>query len=289
MIEQGIYFALGCVITALAALMFAPVFWNRALRLTRQRLQLQIPGSMQEIYAERDQLRAEFAVERLRLEQSSRRVQAGKDHDMAEIGRQTMEASRATEERDAARRSEQAHEEAAATLREQLDKRDAEVAELRAKIEAESSPSVAVADGSTSPSNSDSGRAPAVDPARNLLALDDAQRRVRALEQEVSALQAALEAAREREKSAYLQNSLRAEKSRLSDRVTTDRIERLQAENTALQGALAAVHNAPADGATADGGLRDSIHALGLAVAAMTREAKENGTEPASKQNADVY
>lgn len=94
MIEQSIYFALGCIITALLALGFAPIFWHRALRLTRQRLRLQVPLSMQEIVAERDQLRAEFAVERVRLEQTVDRIQATKAADMAEIGRRTVEASR---------------------------------------------------------------------------------------------------------------------------------------------------------------------------------------------------
>lgn len=101
-IEQGIYFALGCFLTALVALLFAPVFWRRALRLTRQRLQLQIPLSMQEILAERDELRAEFAVDRVRLEQVLAEAQAKADALMAECGRQTMatdalESERATQ------------------------------------------------------------------------------------------------------------------------------------------------------------------------------------------------
>jgi chromosome segregation ATPase len=90
LIEQGIYFALGCIITALAALMFAPLFWRRALRLTRKRLQLQIPLSMQEIRAEHDQLRATFAVERLRIEQAADKIRATKAADMAEIGRRDV-------------------------------------------------------------------------------------------------------------------------------------------------------------------------------------------------------
>lgn len=93
MIEQSLYFALGCIVTALAALAFAPLFWRRALRLTRARLQLQVPLSMQEILAERDQLRAEFAVKHLELEQAMEKVRAGKTRDMAAIGRQSVAAT----------------------------------------------------------------------------------------------------------------------------------------------------------------------------------------------------
>lgn len=99
MIEQGIYFALGCFLTALVALLFAPVFWRRALRLTRQRLQLQIPLSMQEILAERDELRAEFAVERVRIEQDLAAAQAKADALMAECGRRTVATDKLEEER----------------------------------------------------------------------------------------------------------------------------------------------------------------------------------------------
>lgn len=99
MIEQGIYFALGCFLTALVALLFAPVFWRRALRLTRQRLQLQIPLSMQEILAERDELRAEFAVERVRIEQDLADARAKADVLMAESGRRIVAADRLEEER----------------------------------------------------------------------------------------------------------------------------------------------------------------------------------------------
>ena len=106
MIEQSIYFALGCIVTALLALGFAPIFWSRALRLTRKRLQLQVPLSMQEILADRDQLRAGFAVERLRLEQAMERIKETKAADMAAIGRLTVAAARHAEEIAALRRIE---------------------------------------------------------------------------------------------------------------------------------------------------------------------------------------
>jgi chromosome segregation ATPase len=89
-IEQGIYFGLGCAVAGLCALGFAPLWWARAIRLTRQRLQVQIPVSMREIMADRDHLRAEFAVERRKLEQAMERVRATKAADMGELGRRAV-------------------------------------------------------------------------------------------------------------------------------------------------------------------------------------------------------
>jgi DNA repair exonuclease SbcCD ATPase subunit len=86
-------FALGFLVAGLAALAFAPAFWQRANRLTRRQLEMQIPLSVQEILAERDQLRAEFAVERCRLEQQV--DQLGQRHaaHLAAMGRQAARIS----------------------------------------------------------------------------------------------------------------------------------------------------------------------------------------------------
>ncbi len=69
MIEQSLYFSLGFLVAALLALAILPAFWRRAYRLTRRDIEATLPLSPQEIAAERDQLRARFAVERRQLEQ----------------------------------------------------------------------------------------------------------------------------------------------------------------------------------------------------------------------------
>ncbi len=84
-------FALGFLVAGLAALAFAPAFWQRANRLTRRRLEMQIPLSVQEILAERDQLRAEFAVERCRLDQRAEQLVHRHAADLAELGRQATQ------------------------------------------------------------------------------------------------------------------------------------------------------------------------------------------------------
>jgi len=132
--EQTIYFALGCVITALAALAFAPFFWRRALRLTRARLQLQVPLSMQEILAERDQLRAEFAVERLRAEQMVERIRASKTRDMAVIGRERIASAAMADEIAALRRLEQSQEREIRFLMDDLAAAQAEAGALKVEL-----------------------------------------------------------------------------------------------------------------------------------------------------------
>ena len=81
------YFALGFLVAGLFALMFLPAFWRRALRISMRRLQMLAPMSMEEVFAERDLLRAEFAVRERRFEQSMEAVQASRANDLATIGR----------------------------------------------------------------------------------------------------------------------------------------------------------------------------------------------------------
>lgn len=80
-------FALGFLVAALLSLLFLPAVQRRAARLSARRLQMQLPLSMEEIVAERDQLRAEFAVERRRMEQKLEAAAIAEADHMGEIGR----------------------------------------------------------------------------------------------------------------------------------------------------------------------------------------------------------
>ncbi len=81
------YFALGFLVAGLIALLSLPAFWRRALRLSMRRLQMLAPMSKEEVIAERDLLRAEFAVRERRLEQEMEAVKAAKADDLVAIGR----------------------------------------------------------------------------------------------------------------------------------------------------------------------------------------------------------
>ena len=70
MIEPIMYFGLGFLAATLLALIIMPFVHGRAERLTTRRLEAAIPVSMAEIQADKDQLRAEFAMSTRRLEMS---------------------------------------------------------------------------------------------------------------------------------------------------------------------------------------------------------------------------
>ena len=71
LIEQAMIFLLGFLGAGLLALAVAPAFWRRAERLSIRRLEMLMPLSPREVVAERDALRADFAIEARRLEQAA--------------------------------------------------------------------------------------------------------------------------------------------------------------------------------------------------------------------------
>src|SRR5208337_4906335 len=82
------YFALGFLIAGLIMLMAMPAFWRRAMRLSMRRLQLLAPLTREDAIAERDLLRAEFALRERVLEQRMDAMQGEKSTIMLEAGRQ---------------------------------------------------------------------------------------------------------------------------------------------------------------------------------------------------------
>ncbi len=89
------YFALGFLIAGLLTLLFLPAFWRRAMRLSMRRLQMLAPMSMEEVIAERDLLRAQFAVRERRMEQELEAVKTSRAHDLAAIGRHAARVAEA--------------------------------------------------------------------------------------------------------------------------------------------------------------------------------------------------
>lgn len=68
LIENVMYFALGALVAGLIALVILPAVWKRAVRLTKRRIEAATPITMAEFRADKDQLRAEFALSTRRLE-----------------------------------------------------------------------------------------------------------------------------------------------------------------------------------------------------------------------------
>lgn len=80
-------FALGFLSAGLLTLMFLPAIWRRALRLSQRRLEQRLPVSLEQVAAQRDQLRAEFAIERRRIEQANEALVETRANNLSELSR----------------------------------------------------------------------------------------------------------------------------------------------------------------------------------------------------------
>src|ERR1051326_5683041 len=87
MIEPIMYLAIGFLVSMLFGLMIVPLVHNRAVRLTTRRLEAATPLSMAEIQADKDQLRAEFAMSTRRLEMSVDQLKNRTTSQLAELGK----------------------------------------------------------------------------------------------------------------------------------------------------------------------------------------------------------
>lgn len=67
-IEYVMYFALGFLGAGLLAVAIGPAIWQRAVRLTKRRLEAATPLTLNEFRADKDKLRADFAIATRRLE-----------------------------------------------------------------------------------------------------------------------------------------------------------------------------------------------------------------------------
>jgi chromosome segregation ATPase len=89
MIEPIMYLAIGFLVSMLFGLMIVPLVHNRAVRLTTRRMEAATPLSMAEIQADKDQLRAEFAMSARRLEMSVDQLKSKTTSQLAELGKKT--------------------------------------------------------------------------------------------------------------------------------------------------------------------------------------------------------
>ncbi len=100
LIETIMYFALGFLAASLLALMIVPAIWRRAVRLTKMRIEAATPITMAEFRADKDQLRAEFALSTRRLERNVEVLRARLAEQVVDINRRRTELAQAKSERD---------------------------------------------------------------------------------------------------------------------------------------------------------------------------------------------
>jgi chromosome segregation ATPase len=89
MIEPIMFIGIGFLVAGLLVIGVIPLVHARAVRLTMRRLEALNPLSMAEIQADKDQLRAEFAMSTRRLEMSVEQLKAKATNQQAEIGKKS--------------------------------------------------------------------------------------------------------------------------------------------------------------------------------------------------------
>jgi chromosome segregation ATPase len=149
-IENIMYFVLGLLVSGLVALIVMPAVWRRAVRLTKKRIEAATPMTMAEFRADKDQLRAEFALSTRRLEMNVEALRRRLADQLRDINRKKSELGgikgerdnhlqivRELEEREAeARRRILELEKEGADLAQKLRMRDRELGEKASQLDA---------------------------------------------------------------------------------------------------------------------------------------------------------
>ena len=89
MVEPIMFIGIGFLVAGLLVIGVIPLVHARAVRLTMRRLEALTPLSMAEIQADKDQLRAEFAMSTRRLEMSVEQMKAKTTNQLAELGKKS--------------------------------------------------------------------------------------------------------------------------------------------------------------------------------------------------------
>jgi chromosome segregation ATPase len=89
MIEPIMFFGIGFLVASLLGLVFIPLVHNRAVRLTKRRIEAATPMSMAEIQADKDQLRAEHAMSTRRLELLIEQMKSQTASQLADLGKKS--------------------------------------------------------------------------------------------------------------------------------------------------------------------------------------------------------
>ena len=130
MIESILFFLLGFLCAGFLALMIAPAVWRRAVILTRKRIEASVPLTMGEIQADKDRMRAEFAMSTRRLEMSVKAFKEKAASQVMEITRSREELKRLAEEYSAKNEALSELEARDGELRAELRRREEQLAKM---------------------------------------------------------------------------------------------------------------------------------------------------------------
>nr|WP_127522268.1 hypothetical protein [Mesorhizobium sp. Z1-4] len=134
MIQSILFFSLGFLCAGFLALMVAPAIWRRAVVLTRRRIEASVPLSLNEIQADKDRMRAEFAMSTRRLEMSVKSFKEKAAAQIIEINKNRDELHRLAEERTEKNEALTSLEANAGELRNELRRREEQLQQLSNKL-----------------------------------------------------------------------------------------------------------------------------------------------------------
>ncbi len=87
MIEWALLFALGFFSACMIGVLALPMIWNRAMKVSQRRIEATIPVTVAEMAADKDQLRAEFAMSMSRLEDNLEKLKEKASTRLVEVGK----------------------------------------------------------------------------------------------------------------------------------------------------------------------------------------------------------
>lgn len=135
MIESILFFSLGFLCAGFLALMVAPAVWRRAVVLTRKRIEASVPLSLNEIQADKDRMRAEFAMSTRRLEMSIKAFREKAASQIVEINRHQAQLKELTDEIADKNASITAMESQGSELRAELRRREEQLQVLSGRLD----------------------------------------------------------------------------------------------------------------------------------------------------------
>jgi hypothetical protein len=123
MINALMFGALGFLLGCLIALMLAPPLWNRAVRLTTRKLEATMPMSLGDIQADKDQLRAEFAIDLRKVEVALDKAKEKATRELIEANKRRVEIAVVNTDLAAAKAQLQENENANRVLQQTIKRR----------------------------------------------------------------------------------------------------------------------------------------------------------------------
>ncbi len=134
MVQSVLFFILGFLTAAFLAVLVGPAVWRRAVALTRKRIEASAPLTLSEIQADKDRIRASFAMAARRLEMEIKALKEKGAGHLAEIGRAGEDLKKLTQERDALAQTLSAERTGTEGLQAALDERGGQVRTLADKL-----------------------------------------------------------------------------------------------------------------------------------------------------------